>query len=79
MKYFLFVALSCFMSIAALGKGTIRGSVFDEEGYPLMSATVVVKGTTIGTVTDLDGAFSLSMDAGTYDLEIKCISCQPLT
>ncbi|MBC6611134.1 TonB-dependent receptor [Hymenobacter sp. BT507] len=38
---------------------TITGRVTDDQGQPLPGATVVVKGTTIGTGTDADGRFSL--------------------
>ncbi|MBO3270227.1 TonB-dependent receptor [Hymenobacter defluvii] len=38
---------------------TITGRVTDDQGQPLPGATVVVKGTTIGTGTDGDGRFSL--------------------
>ncbi len=40
---------------------TITGSVSDEKGEGLPGASVSVKGTTIGTITDLDGKFSLSV------------------
>lgn len=39
----------------------IRGTVTDMHGEPIIGANVVEKGTTNGTVTDLDGNFSLSM------------------
>jgi TonB-linked SusC/RagA family outer membrane protein len=39
---------------------TITGKVTDSNGEPLPGATVMVKGTTIGTVTDADGNYSLS-------------------
>lgn len=38
---------------------TIRGKVVDSDGEPLAGATVVVKGTSIGTATDNAGAFTL--------------------
>lgn len=41
----------------------ISGTVTDETGAPLPGATVLVKGTTNGTVTDLDGNFVLDVDA----------------
>lgn len=41
-------------------ESTITGKVTDEEGEPLIGATVLVKGTTIGSVTDIDGNFTLS-------------------
>jgi len=40
---------------------SISGTVTDESGLPLPGATVLVKGTTIGTVTDLDGKFSIEV------------------
>lgn len=39
----------------------ITGIVTDASGLPLIGANVVVKGTSIGTITDLDGSFSLSV------------------
>lgn len=78
MKSSLLFVFSCFISIAAMAKGTIRGSVIDQEGMPLMSAIVQVKGTTIGTITDLDGEFTLTVESGVHDIEVKCIGCQPV-
>jgi len=45
----------------------ITGTVIsDEDGLGLPGATVLVKGTTVGTTTDLDGNFSISVpDGGT--------------
>ncbi|MFK7908279.1 MAG: carboxypeptidase-like regulatory domain-containing protein, partial [Chitinophagales bacterium] len=57
--------LSPFMVFAQ--QGTVSGTVSDENGS-LPSATVVVKGTTIGTTTDLDGQYSLRLDPGSYTL-----------
>ncbi|HEY6955377.1 MAG TPA: mucoidy inhibitor MuiA family protein, partial [Flavisolibacter sp.] len=39
--------------------GTASGRVTDDKGLPLQGATVIVKGTTIATVTDVDGFFKL--------------------
>ena len=39
---------------------TVSGKVVDEDSNPLIGATVAVKGTSNGTITDLDGNFSLS-------------------
>ena len=39
----------------------ITGKVADSSGEPLPGATVMVKGTTIGTVTDVDGNFTLQI------------------
>ena len=42
----------------------VNGTVLDEIGEPIIGANVVVKGTTIGTTTDLDGNFSLDVPEG---------------
>lgn len=41
---------------------TISGVITDESGEPIIGATVVIKGTTKGTITDLDGKFLLDVD-----------------
>ncbi|MEG2164614.1 MAG: carboxypeptidase-like regulatory domain-containing protein, partial [Bacteroidales bacterium] len=40
---------------------TISGIVVDSKGEPIIGANVVQKGTTNGTITDMDGKFSLSV------------------
>jgi TonB-linked SusC/RagA family outer membrane protein len=42
---------------------TISGTVSDESGQPIIGANVVVSGTTVGVITDLDGKFELSVPA----------------
>lgn len=39
---------------------TMKGTVVDKAGEPVIGASVVVKGTTIGGITDLDGNFTIS-------------------
>lgn len=39
----------------------IKGSVTDKNGEPIIGANISVKGSTIGTVTDIDGQFSLNV------------------
>ncbi|NDV77375.1 TonB-dependent receptor [Dysgonomonas sp. 511] len=60
--------LSClFISIGlVMAQTTTRfnGIVVDGNGEPVISASVVVKGTTIGTVTDLDGKYSINVPEG---------------
>lgn len=41
----------------------VSGTVTDETGAPLPGAAVLVKGTTNGTITDLDGKFSIDVDS----------------
>ena len=49
----------------------ITGNVADVEGVPLIGATVQVPNSTVGTVTDIDGNFEISVPAGTDALEIN--------
>ena len=46
-------------------KKTVSGTVLDVTGTPIVGANVVVKGTTNGTITDMDGKFSLDVEKGT--------------
>lgn len=79
MRYLLltFFMLTSFLAVAQ--KGTIRGSVIeDATGETVIGANIIVKDTQLGTITDLDGKFSLSLDPGTYTLQISYISYQTL-
>ena len=42
---------------------TVTGQVVDETGEPVIGASVVVEGTTNGTITDFDGKYTLEADA----------------
>ncbi len=53
---------------------TVRGRVLDETNKPVPSATVLLKGTsTVGTVTDVEGRFSLNVPEGNSVLVISSI------
>lgn len=42
----------------------LRGTVTDEKGEPIIGANIFIPGTTIGTVTDIEGKYSLSVPKG---------------
>ena len=52
---------------------TFSGKVTTDTGEPLPGATVQIKGTTFGTVTDVSGeyTFQVNLDAGSYTLEVR--------
>ncbi|MGN0057129.1 MAG: carboxypeptidase-like regulatory domain-containing protein, partial [Phocaeicola plebeius] len=60
--------LMLFMTCLFIGFGLanaqiskVTGTVISEEdGLPVVGASILVKGTTIGTVTDMDGKFTLT-------------------
>ncbi len=60
------------MSISQQQK-EITGKVTDISGEPLPGATVMVKGTTIGTVTDAEGVFSLRIPADAQTLQVSFV------
>ncbi len=69
MKKFLFITfLALSQIIAAQSKGTLKGLLSDKEtnNEPLPFANVLIKGTTIGTTTDFDGNYTLSLPAGSH-------------
>ena len=53
---------------------TIRGRVTDENGSPLVGATVVLKGTTRGVATDVNGQYTISAPVNVTTLEISFLS-----
>ena len=52
------------MPIVQQNQITVTGVVKDANGEPITGAAVVVKGTTNGTITDIDGKYSLSVPEG---------------
>ncbi|MDX2070312.1 MAG: TonB-dependent receptor [Haliscomenobacter sp.] len=57
----LFVAAFVLMLSSAYAQITVNGTITSEDQQPLIGATVLVKGTTTGAVTDLDGKFTVQV------------------
>ena len=57
-----FLVMVCVSAIAQTK--TVTGTVIGEDGLPIPGAAVMVKGTTSGTVTDMDGKYRLSVPEG---------------
>lgn len=58
--------------------GFLRGKIIDANtGEEMIGATVVVEGTTMGTISDFDGNYSLKLDTGIYKIRYSFISYQP--
>ena len=55
----LFLALMAVTSTIAMAQGNVSGKVVDTTGEPIIGASVVVKATSVGTVTDLDGNYAI--------------------
>ncbi len=68
----LFLLMVLFTSSAALAQTTVSGTITDaESGDPLIGASVLVTGTSTGTVTDFDGTFTLNVPEGTESLTVS--------
>lgn len=71
---FLFLCLLIGIGLATAQTREITGSVISaEDDQPVIGASVIVKGTTTGTVTDYDGKFSLSVPSAAKTLVISYI------
>jgi hypothetical protein len=70
-----------FLTLFILGIGwvsaqvsSISGKVISaEDGLPVIGATIIVKGTSIGTVTDIDGNFTLNLPSDANTLVISYV------
>jgi TonB-linked SusC/RagA family outer membrane protein len=67
---FLFGILFLTYSASAQNK-TITGKVSDENGSPILAASVIVKGTNLGTSTGVNGEFSLSVPESATTLTVS--------
>lgn len=65
-KRLLFLLVNLFLFVGVLAQTKVTGTVVSQEdGEPVIGASVVVAGAArTGTVTDIDGHFSLEVPAG---------------
>jgi len=57
-------------------KRTITGTVTDENGNPISNATVQVKGTNVGTTTNADGTFTISVSPNAKTLIFSSVNAE---
>ena len=69
----LVLSMLCLVTASVYGQFTAKGVVIDNAGDPLIGASVVVQGTTIGVTTEIDGSFSLAVPENEVVLEISFI------
>ena len=59
-KRFVIVVLACLtLGVQAFAQNVVAGKVTDDQGEPLVGVGIQVKGTQTGTMTDLDGTYSM--------------------
>jgi TonB-linked SusC/RagA family outer membrane protein len=66
-------------SIAVVGQVKIKGKVLDDKKEAIIGASILEKGTKNGTITDLDGNFSISVSKPTASLVISYIGMKSET
>lgn len=72
----LLMVLSSSAVMFAQEPSKVSGRVLDEDGNPLVGAFVSAKGTNAGTVTDVDGNFTLSVPVGSKVLLFSMLGQQ---
>lgn len=60
-KLSLVLMLMLGVATLVMAQRSVSGTVSDEAGEPLIGASILVKGSTIGTITDVDGSYQLSV------------------
>jgi hypothetical protein len=77
----LFTSITFLLAIFATAqKGTIAGTITSNEAgsiQPMPFVNVVIKGTTTGATTDLDGRFSFSAEPGSHTLLVSFVGYEP--
>jgi len=53
---------------AVFGQSTLTGLVTDENNEPLLGASVYIKNTTTGSITDIAGKYNIKLNAGTFSI-----------
>lgn len=75
----LFIVFYFSIQLISAQTGIIRGTVFDDgTGESLPGVSVLLEGTTEGTMTDFDGKFNLSVAPGNYTVRFSFISYETL-
>jgi hypothetical protein len=69
------VIVLLFITVTAFSQGTIRGFVYDEKsGEPVIFTNVFLKGTTMGSATDVNGFYTITkIPAGSYTLMVTSL------
>ncbi|MDD2952893.1 MAG: TonB-dependent receptor [Parabacteroides sp.] len=63
----------------AMAQTSIKGTVVDDTGEPVIGASIIVIGTSTGTVTNFDGSFSIAAPQGAKQVKISYVGMIPQT
>jgi TonB-linked SusC/RagA family outer membrane protein len=65
------VLLFVFSSFSVYAQTTVKGIVTDQQGEPIIGASVIEKGTTNGVITDIEGTFSIKTSSSNATLSFS--------
>lgn len=71
--YSLIISLMVVGAAFAQNLTSVSGTIVDEQGLPLVGASVTVPGTTYGTTTDINGMFVFKVDASAKNLVVSYV------
>ena len=78
-KLTMFLAALLLSAVGAVAQTQVNGTVVSQDdGEPVVGATVMVVGTQVGAVTDINGKFSLTCPKGRNTLRITYVGMQPI-
>lgn len=67
------IVLLLLANLSLMAQQTVTGTVRDSEGQPMSGVTIIVQGTTVGTLSGVDGRYSLPVPAGATTLRFSFI------
>jgi len=78
-KLFSLLTLCLLSTGLLLAQKDVSGIVVDETGEPIIGASVIVEGTSLGTITDNDGEFALSVPEDAKNVVVSYVGMAPQT
>ena len=79
MKRIYCLMVTLLLVVCASAQTKVTGTVYEEAGVGAIGANIVAEGTTVGTVTDFDGFFELTVPAGVKNLIISYMGYKTMT
>ena len=77
MRKYLTMVVLLFISVATYAQQhSVKGTVVDQSGYPVIGMTVLEQGTQNGTTTDIDGNYQITVSSGSASLEFTALGYQ---
>ena len=71
-KHFLLLVLLCGSLTTLFSQKPISGTVLNDKGEPLVGANIVLKGTTMGVITDIDGHYEINIPSKHFADTLIC-------